>query len=222
MKEDKVISEVLGGESALAPSDVCNKQFKSAKVGGYNRQEVDRFLERVANILESHIVQVRDLKGRNEELHEELVQYRRSEATLRTALVSARELGDDVMDAAERKADAMIEEARLKKKMIELEIAKLPEKLAGDIKALESQRQQLKSGLMSVLQTHQDLLSALIPDNEPACQTGPFDIEKSRDQEDDADEEPESVEGVGPLEDDLIQNEEESSSLGDDSEESVF
>ena len=52
MRKDKVVAEVLGDETAITPSDLYHTEFKSAVVGGYDKDEVDSFLERVADATE--------------------------------------------------------------------------------------------------------------------------------------------------------------------------
>lgn len=40
MRKDKVVSEVLGEELAITPSDLYNTELKNAIMGGYDKQEM--------------------------------------------------------------------------------------------------------------------------------------------------------------------------------------
>ncbi|MBI4560193.1 MAG: DivIVA domain-containing protein [Candidatus Hydrogenedentes bacterium] len=170
MRTDKVVTEVLGHENILTPSDLYNKRFKRSLLLGYDTLEVNAFLERVADTLEGLIVQVRTLKERRDDLEQRLEEYRQMEATLRSALISSQKFGDDIIETAKREAQAIIEQARLLRMQAELESAKIPEALARDIQALERQRARLRQELLSILQAHSQLLEDSMP---PSTVAGP-------------------------------------------------
>jgi cell division initiation protein len=167
MRKDKVVSEVFGEEVALTPSDLYSKQFKTKAFGGYEPKGVHSFLERVADVLEDLIVQVRVLKEQNAQLDERLEEYRQMEETLRNALVSSRNFGEDILESAKREAHTLVEEARLVKAHAHLEAAKIPATLSRDIQLLEGQRQRLRVELVSILETHHKLLDSLVPEPTP-------------------------------------------------------
>ncbi|MDX9974121.1 MAG: DivIVA domain-containing protein, partial [FCB group bacterium] len=52
VRKDKVVTEMLGEDFAISPSDLCEKKFRRVLTGGYDRKQVDRFLERVADNVE--------------------------------------------------------------------------------------------------------------------------------------------------------------------------
>lgn len=162
MKKEKIITEVFGGEAVLSPSDLLSKEFKRA-VGGYNTNEVDEFLERVADALEQLIQQVRTLKEEAEQQRERIDEFRQMEASLRNALISSQKFGEDIIESAKREAQLLLEEARMKKSQAQLEASKLPLALSQDILILEQQRSRLRVEMMAILATHHNLLDSLIP-----------------------------------------------------------
>jgi cell division initiation protein len=164
-KDDKIVGEILGEEHAVTPSDIFAKQFKRSRFGGYDRQDVDDFLERIADALENLIVQVRVLKEKNEELRKAMSELKDVEVSLRNALVSAQRFGDDVLDSAKREAHVIIEEARLKKAQAQLEVSRVPAALTRDIHILEQQRSRLRVEMMAILETHRKLLDSLVPED---------------------------------------------------------
>lgn len=164
MRKDKVVTEVLGEDLALSPSDVIEKRFRRAVVGGYDRAEVDRFLERTADILEDLIEEVRNLKAVQQEQKQHLEEYRRMEATLRDALIAAQKLSDETLDAARREAAAIIEAAKLQKERMELEARRIPAALMRDIQVLEQQRNRLRIETLAILDAHRQLLDTHIPE----------------------------------------------------------
>jgi len=161
MKKDKVVSKVLGEESVLTPSDLYNREFKRVFLGGYESREVDEYLERVADVLETLITQVRTLKEAQEELKDQLQEYRQMEATLRDALMSSQKFGEDVIETAKREAGTIVAQAEAEGERRLAESAKLPPALAEEIAQLREQRNRLRSDILAILATHRALLNNL-------------------------------------------------------------
>ena len=174
MRKDQIVAEVLGEEHAMNPSDIYHQDFKRA-IRGYATAEVDAFLERMADIFERLIEKVRTLKEKNEEQRTALDTYRDMEDTLRSALVSSQKFGDEVLEAAKREAQAILQEARLAQTKTELEAATIPRKLAQQIHQLEQQRSRLRVEMGAILETHRKLLDSLIPEAELEFPSGFFD-----------------------------------------------
>jgi cell division initiation protein len=97
----------------ITPLDIQQMVFK---VGfrGYDKEEVNRFLEELAQTVESlnrdHAVQQEKIIF----LEQQLAELKRTEATLSNTLLSAQSLADDVKRNAHREADLVIKEAELK------------------------------------------------------------------------------------------------------------
>lgn len=164
MRKDKVIREVLGDDIAISPSELYNRSFRRALVGGYSRSAVDEYLAGLADTMESLLVQVRMLRDKNEEQKSRLEEYRQMESTLRSALISSRKFGEDIIENAKRQADAVIEEARAKRAQVVREAAKIPAVLNRDIQVLDQQRHRMRVEMLSILETHRRLLDSLIPE----------------------------------------------------------
>jgi len=190
MRKDKVVSDVLGTEVTITPSDLYHADFKRSNFGGYDKAEVDAYLERLADVLEDLIGQVRDLKERNEDLESEMTDFRAMERSLREAMLSSQRVSDDMVDAARREAKSLIEEARLKKLQSQIEASKVPDALARDINLLKQQRMRLRVEITSILETHRQLLETLIPIGGPLADAEPapnIDIVQADEEADDVD-----------------------------------
>ena len=175
MKQDKVVSEVLGEEIALSPSDLLNQQFKRATFGGYQRRQVDDFIERVADVLEGLINQVRALKEKNDEQRKAIAEYEDIESALRNTLLTSQQHGSQMLDAARREAHVIVEEAKLKRAQAQADATKLPTHLARDVHLLEQQRARLRVELLAILETHRKLIDSLVPEDAAATHVGFFD-----------------------------------------------
>jgi len=161
MRRDKVVSEVLGEEAAITPSDLYNMQFKTAAFGGYDKAEVDAFLERVADVFEDLAHQVAHLKQKCEEQRADIETFRDLEVTLKAALDSIQNYRQDIMDSARREADAIVEEARAVKARAETEARKIPEGIEREARALRDLRDNLRHNLRAILEAHTILLEKI-------------------------------------------------------------
>ena len=176
MRKDKVITEVLGEEVAITPSDLCNQQFKKVSFGGYDTNQVDTFLGRVADVVEDLISEIRHLKEHYEEQRADLEDYRRSETSLRDALASAQKLSEELVDAAKQEARNTVDAARNERDRIQADALIVPQKLSRDIHLLEQQRSRLRAELNALIETHRRLLDNLIPPDSLGAPSSFFDV----------------------------------------------
>jgi len=168
-----MVTEVLGGESVLSPSDLYNRRFGRAILGGYQPAEVDAFLERVADVLENLIGQVRELKSQQETYRVKLDEYRQIEETLCNALVTSQKFGENLIDSAKREAQTIVDAATVEKARVLAEAERLPLALKSEIRRLQELRDRLYSDMLSILNTHRALLDNSAP-QENGTKSAPF------------------------------------------------
>jgi cell division initiation protein len=103
----------MGDTMRITPLDIQQMVFK-VSFRGYDKEEVNRFLEELAQTVEAlnrdHAVQREKIIF----LEQQLVELKRTEATLSNTLLSAQSLAEDVKQNAHREADLVIKEAELK------------------------------------------------------------------------------------------------------------
>jgi cell division initiation protein len=97
----------------ITPLDIQQMVFR-VKLRGYDREEVNRFLEEVAQTVESLNRDNAALRERVVFLDQQIAELKRTETTLSNTLVSAQSLADDVKRSAQRDAELTIKEAELK------------------------------------------------------------------------------------------------------------
>jgi cell division initiation protein len=103
----------MGDAMRITPLDIQQMVFKVA-FRGYDKEEVNRFLEELAQTVESLN---RDNAVQREKivfLEQQLAELKRTEATLSSTLLSAQSLAEDVKRNAHREADLVIKEAEQK------------------------------------------------------------------------------------------------------------
>jgi cell division initiation protein len=140
----------------ITTDDILQKQFlKRFFRSGYDMDEVDAFLdevaERVHELSEENSAlqkQVSDLKERNAR-HEE------QEATFKNALLSAQKVADDLIAQSKQEADGLLSEAREKVARAQNEAEKEINKLQEQVDALHNLRDTMRRELNEALESFQ-------------------------------------------------------------------
>ena len=147
----------MGGTMRITPLDIQQMVFK-VTFRGYDKEEVNRFLEELAQTVESlnrdHAVQQEKIMF----LEQQLAELKRTEATLSNTLLSAQSLADDVKQNAQREADLLIKEAELKAgELIRQARVELTD-TQRDLSSLQKQRLLMVERLRASLRTFERML----------------------------------------------------------------
>jgi cell division initiation protein len=97
----------------ITPIDIQQMEFR-VRFRGYDRQEVDQFLDEVAQAVDTLTKDNAALREKLSAVERELGELKKTEATLTQTLVSTQALTDQLKQAAQRDADLMMKEAELK------------------------------------------------------------------------------------------------------------
>ncbi len=178
MRKDRLITEVLGQEHALTPSDLINADLRTVIIGGYDKIEVDALLERAANALEYFTEDNRRVRAELDEQKALLKQHQEMELTLRNAIISAHKAGETMIESSRAQAQALIEEARLERAHARYQAEELPEALRSEVRLLTDERDRLRADIEAVLRAHEGLLHRL-PRTEVQLQNAPLHEQSS-------------------------------------------
>jgi len=94
----------------ITPMDIQNKEFERS-FRGYDIEDVDEFLDRVAKDLEQMTRENMELKEQLSELQEKNKSYQKLEETMHSAIVVAQETAEEVKQNAKREADLIKRES---------------------------------------------------------------------------------------------------------------
>jgi cell division initiation protein len=144
----------------LTPVDIRQQQFTTRLFRGYDFQEVDTFLEDIADDYEELVKENALLKEQLAALEEKLQGIEERERTLQETLITAQRLTEEMKEAARREAQLILREAELQRDKL-LEAARAEEtKIRNDVLSLQRTRHQLFEGLRATLEQYQRLLAA--------------------------------------------------------------
>lgn len=95
----------------LSSNDVRDVRFSKA-MGGYKQEEVDTFLDTVEEDFRRYEAYVKNLEEKITAANAEVEEYKTSQASLQSVLISAQQLADNIVNDAKVKAEKIIEDAK--------------------------------------------------------------------------------------------------------------
>ena len=131
---------------------------------GYRPEDVESFMENIADEFEALEKEKRDLEEKLYLLAEKVEQYKAEEESIKTTLINAQRLGESILSDARVKADNVIREATIKKNDI---ISSAYNEIEGTEEILNRLRKEVsdfKRNILSLYKTHIESLSTL-PDD---------------------------------------------------------
>jgi cell division initiation protein len=138
----------------ITPIDIQHKQFKKA-LQGYDRGDVDGFLDEVIETLEDEAQHRAALEAEIADLKERISHFKAMEESLQNTLVLAQRTADEVKASAHKEADLIKEQSRL---AAERELANYNDATADArrehqraVEAAEKARSEMRSLLMTHL-----------------------------------------------------------------------
>jgi len=143
--------------SKITIIDIQHKTFKKA-LQGYDRTEVDQFLDEVIETLEDEATHRAALEAEVADMKERISHFKAMEDSLQSTLLLAQRTADEVKAAAHKEADLIKGEARL---AAERELATIGEGIVESRR--EYQRavdtaEKAKSEIRSLLMSHLSLI----------------------------------------------------------------
>jgi cell division initiation protein len=147
----------MSASNRVTVVDIQHKTFKRA-LQGYERTEVDQFLDEVIETLEDDASLRAALEAEIADLKERISHFKSMEDSLQSTLLLAQRTADEVKAAAHKEADLIRQEARLQ---CEREISSIGERITETRR--EHQRiidaaEKAKSEIRSLLMSHMALI----------------------------------------------------------------
>ena len=97
---------------AIGPMDIHHKEFSTVRMGGYNKEEVDSFLDMVADELDRLLHRNQEQAELVEGMRQKASQYDNMQQTLQNALINAQKSADNIVQEARKQAEAQIKDAQ--------------------------------------------------------------------------------------------------------------
>lgn len=145
----------------LTPLDIENKRFSKQKLGGYNVDEVDDFLDELTLEYGKLYKENAELKEKREELDSDVGKYKDIENTLQNTLIMAQKTADEITTLAKQQAEQIIKDAEFSAKTSVEELntqIMIKEKEIEDLKKqFDVYKAKMESLLISQLELLKDI-----------------------------------------------------------------
>ncbi len=141
----------------LTPLDIQQMAFR-VRFRGYDRAEVDRFLEDLAATVEHQNREVTMLRDKLSSSEAHLAELKKTESTLSHTLLSTQALADELKQIATRDAELIMKEAELKASELLRDARGELATLQRELTDLQKQRLLAIERLRSMLRTFERML----------------------------------------------------------------
>ena len=149
----------------LTPLDIHHKEFGHS-LRGYNEEQVDAFLDEVADEFERLFKENIDLSERLEVAGERVRTYQAMEATLQNTMVAATRSAEEIGNKARNEADMVVRDAELKAKEIIHNALQQKQKVANELIRIKQAEEEFRSRYRSLLESQMRSVTEIsLPDD---------------------------------------------------------
>ena len=141
----------------LTPLDIQQMRF-STRLRGYDRGEVDHFLEVVTSAYEEVLKDHQTLRDQLSSLEKQLLEWRRKEETISQAVVATQDVVKDLKQNASREADLIVKGAELRAETLVRDAQVRVAAMEGELVHLRKQRLVAIDRIRGVMQVFQTIL----------------------------------------------------------------
>jgi cell division initiation protein len=149
MTEDKLQPE---RPMKVTPLDLRQSRFKTV-MRGFDKTEVAALLEAVADDYENALRENDRLRQELARLEAVLTQHRELEGSLKSMLISAQKVADDVRDTAQNEAVRIVREAEGRAELLQQKAQARLEDVQREIDGLKMKRRETEAGIESLIAT---------------------------------------------------------------------
>lgn len=149
----------------ISPLDIRQQQFTVRTFRGFDVEEVDAFLDDVAEDYETVLKENALLREQIATFEERSRGIAEREKALQDTLLATQRLGDEMKTAARREAELYGREAELRAEKLLEEARNEEARLRVEVQGLRRTRRQLLEDLRSTLESYHRVLSAELSDD---------------------------------------------------------
>ena len=149
----------------LTPLDIHHKEFGHS-LRGYNEEQVDAFLDEVADEFERLFKENIDLSERLEAAGERVRTYQAMEATLQNTMVAATRSAEEIQAKARAESEMTVRDAELKAKEIIHNALQQKQKVANELIRIKQAEEEFRGRYKSLLESQMRSVTEIsLPDD---------------------------------------------------------
>ncbi len=142
----------------VTPLDIQQKKFHVA-FRGYERTEVEMFLDLVRDEMEVVVREVMELREFRQSYDQRLKELNDKEDTVKNTMLMTQKLMEDQKDNARREAALIIKDAEIRSHQIVGNSQQEKVRLEGEIQELKRRKHHFIEDLKRVIQMHQEMIN---------------------------------------------------------------
>jgi cell division initiation protein len=137
----------------LTPLDIHHKEFRHS-LRGYNEEEVDQFLDQVADEFERLFKENIDLSERLEALQNKVNEFEMQRQTINNTLVTAQRSADDIVVRANGEADSIVAHANARAKEIVNDALAKKQQVRGELLRIKQAEEEFRERYKTLLESN--------------------------------------------------------------------
>lgn len=149
----------------LTPLDIHHKEFTHS-LRGYNEEQVDRFLDEVADEFERLFKENISLSEKLDAAQARLNEFEMQRNTINNTLMAAQRSADEIAAKATNEADAVVRDAEMKAKEIIHNALSKKQQVAGELIRIKHAEEEFRSRYRALLETNlRSVAEIALPDD---------------------------------------------------------
>lgn len=144
----------------ISPQEIRTITFEKG-MRGYRTEDVDAFLQQAASDLEQLTAEKAEMEQKLYILADKIEEYRKDEDNLKTALLNAQRMGENVIREAKQKAELILREAGIKAEDLTRTAREQVEEQEIELERAKSEVAHFKNSVLSLYKEHIESLGRL-------------------------------------------------------------
>ena len=145
----------------MSPEEVRTVTFDKQNMGGYRRVDVDSFLQQIADELEESQRKQAEAEKKLLVLAQKIEEYRKDEDNVKTALLNAQRMAENIIREARQKSEAMLREAGIKADDIVQNAKSRVTDEQMELERVQGEVARFKASVLQLYKQHIESLSTL-------------------------------------------------------------
>ncbi len=142
----------------ITPLDIQQKRFHMG-FRGYDRGEVDPFLDSVREEMEALLREVTELREFRQTYEERMRELNEKEETVKNTMIMTQKLAEDMKENARKEAALIVKDAEIRSQQIVGSAQEEKVKLEADILELKRRKHHFLEDIKKVIQMHLEMVN---------------------------------------------------------------
>ncbi len=142
----------------ISPLDIQQKRFHMG-FRGYERSEVDNFLDLVREEMESLLREVTELREFRQTFDQRMAELNEREETVKKTMIMTQKLADDLKENARKESELIVKETEARSREIISKSQQEKVKLEADINELKRRKYHFLQDIKKVIQMHLEMVN---------------------------------------------------------------